>query len=185
MTLASDKTQISYSIDKNNIIRSIDTNFMAFAKANGWDSAESDVIDRHLGEFISGNEIKLLTEKLIDKVRRTKHPISIPYRCDSPDARRYLEMRLQLFPDNQILFANRILRVIPQNLPGYSLLRSTNCEDSDCVCSWCNQAKLKDDQWVDIDVAIRSLDLMAGNPELKITHGLCNSCQAALTKASE
>lgn len=185
MTLASEKTQISYSIDKNNIIRSIDTHFIAFANANGWDSAESDVIDRHLGEFISGNEIKLLTEKLIEKVRITKRPISIPYRCDSPDVRRYLEMRLQLYPDNQILFANRILRVIPQDLPSYSFSRSTDCKDSISVCSWCNQAKLKENQWVDIDVAIKTLDLMAGDPKLKITHGLCNSCQATLTKASE
>ncbi len=43
MTLASEKTQVGYAIDKNNIIRSIDTHITAFA--NGWGSAEGDVID--------------------------------------------------------------------------------------------------------------------------------------------
>jgi hypothetical protein len=129
-----------------------------------------------LWSFISGLETRYLFEAMLAKVRQGKGSLSLPFRCDAPDRRRFMEMKMQLVENGVVVFSNRILRLEfrePVQLLGDEVARD---ERFLCSCSWCKKIELSGSNWVEVEDAVRVLELFAEKTLPKISHGICPRC---------
>jgi hypothetical protein len=62
------------------------------------------VIGFLLWDFICHPETKQLFHDLLKKVRETGRPVTFPYRCDSPDCRRFMELEIVRYPIRRLNF---------------------------------------------------------------------------------
>jgi len=172
------ETDCSYVIDQNDIIIQIGDSFVGFARKNGWhsDIEPEQVIGRSVFEFIAGTETQHLYRILFEAARRGKSIGPIPFRCDSPDKRRFLELRLEPMSGGYIEVRTKLLRV-EEREPVFALEQGKG--DSDRLlrmCSMCKKVALADGRWLEIEEALRTMRLFEGEALPQITHGLCEVC---------
>ncbi|KAA3607287.1 MAG: hypothetical protein DWQ01_16470 [Planctomycetota bacterium] len=158
----------------------MDRNWLRFAKENlaPWLTAEN-VLDRPVWEFISGQETRTLYRMLFERARSRRLPISIPFRCDSKDIRRF--MRLTINPQGtELELVSSVLQ--EEHRPSQSLLDPME-EHSDqylMVCSWCKLFKVSDEEWVEVEKAIARLGLFTQEPLPQLSHGICPNCRQSI-----
>jgi|GEM_PF-4317178 len=174
----SDPRQFIYRIDAGDILTAANDAWDEFAIENEAPYlTRQNVIGRSLWEFIAGQETQHLYRVLFQRVRDARRSIAIPFRCDAPDCRRYMEM--QMTPDDAggITFTNRILRL--EKRPPVRLLAQSAPRSPDFVtmCGWCKKVRLSDGRWAEVEEAIRVLHLFDERIVPQISHGICPECQ--------
>ena len=148
----------------------------------GWRQQISDPATLHLYDL------------LVQRALRLNHPVAVAYRCDSPDLRRYMEMRVSPLPDGGLEWASRILREEPRAVANLLETRARRSERLLRVCSWCKKVQMPDwaggkggevGHWVEVEeVMSRLADTQAGAyPDL--THGACPDCYQAILEEME
>ncbi|MDW8326993.1 MAG: hypothetical protein RMK99_10535 [Anaerolineales bacterium] len=91
----SDVTALAYWIDDHDQIVCISNNWPSFALTNGApDLMPEAVLQRPIWEFMAGDETREFFEILLERVRNHGLSARLPFRCDSPEAVRFMEMRL-------------------------------------------------------------------------------------------
>lgn len=166
-----------YTIDSENKILSYSRNFEPFARTNGWHYFES-ITGKNLFDFIEGMEVQHIYKILFEFVRQGKSIGPIPFRCDSPSQRRYLELYLYPLPEGSINIVTRLLRT-EHRKPVTALM--PNIERSDeiiVMCSMCKKIKLEEGLWKEIEEALKILRLFDVPNPPRISHGLCEDCFA-------
>jgi hypothetical protein len=165
----------SYELDDSLNIVSVDAGWSEFALANGAPELASDaLLGRPLMARIAGDSTVQLYEHLFDKVRRTGRPVVVPFRCDSPTLRRFLELTVEpgsrgLRVSSTLLHTESRLRV--------SLLdpRTPRSDEPLRMCSFCKHVKV-DDDWREVEDAVVALRLFERELLPMISHGVCPSC---------
>ncbi len=169
---------LSYRINGNEVITAIEGCWDAFARTNGApELLQQRVIGTELMQHISGSGTRQLYRELIALVRRESgREFRFPFRCDSPELRRYLQMTVHS-PDGQtVVFSSHLLREEPRAYQGL-LDRQTQYSGSLVVmCSWCKRVRISETHWVELEEGIEQLGLMNGGPYPRISHGICPSC---------
>jgi hypothetical protein len=162
-------------IDEGDRIVSVSHNWLSFAQEN--QAAESchpaKVIKEPIWNFIDGLETTHLYEIIIAKVRSKKRTVTLPYRCDAPDRRRYLELRIAPVPQEHIEFASRIIGEEPRDR--VKLLQSGDPRSDELIkmCSMCKKVELSGDNCAKVEVAVVTLRLFEENKLPQISHGFC------------
>ena len=169
-----------YSINKDDIITNYSKNFPSFARNNDWqlDMEPEAVLGHSIFDFISGSETKHLYQVLFEHCRNGKHIGPIPFRCDSPTERRFLELNLRLLPNSHIDIITELLKT--ESRPPVRILQAntTRTEQLIRICSMCKKVFV-DDEWVEIEEALIRMKLFEQERLPRLTHGLCNSCYVA------
>jgi hypothetical protein len=148
-----------------------------FARENG--SAQlADKMETKpsLWDFITGRETRYLFEVLLSKVRRGKGPFTLPFRCDAPDRRRYMELTVRLCEGARVEMSSRMLREErrqPVPLLADDVLRSDRVL---YCCSWCKKFEVPSGNWEEVEGAIKELDLFGVEKLPVISHGACPDC---------
>ncbi|MCA1792311.1 MAG: PAS domain-containing protein [Desulfotignum sp.] len=167
-----------YRIDSTDTIVSISDNWCTFADANAWGSSlrPEDVVGRKLWDFIQDLETQHLYQELLRRTRGGMNSRPIPFRCDSPKERRYLELLIKALPNEQIEITSKICRTEPRKT--ISLLDATTPKSSDLVtvCSMCKKMQVSPEKWAEIEVALVHLKLFEADIMPQLTHGLCPTC---------
>ncbi|MBT6340919.1 MAG: hypothetical protein HOJ48_16655 [Desulfobacula sp.] len=167
-----------YRIDKYDKIRYVSDNWQIFANQNGWNGEirPDAVIGKWLWDFIQGAETQHLYEELFQKVRIGKAIGPIPFRCDSPDERRYLELLLKPMPDNNIEILSTIVRT--EDRESVNALKEDECSSHGFVriCSMCKKIDIDKDNWVELEEGLSYLKLFEEHEVPCLTHGLCSAC---------
>ena len=129
-----------------------------------------------LWDFIQGRETRYLYEELFRRVRGGMPSRTIPFRCDSPDERRYLELLIETLQDEQIEITSEILRTERRN--PVSLLNAGTSRSTDFVtiCSMCKKMNVAPGQWVEIEEGLAQFRLFEAEKIPQLTHGLCHPC---------
>ena len=172
----------TYWLDTEERITDVDGNWLEFARENeGEESCLPDLIlNRPLWAFIHDEETRHLYEIIIEKVRSRGKPVTIPFRCDSPSKRRYLELTIKPLPQGRLEFQTKLLKV--ESREPVALLREDAPRSSQHVriCSFCKKVALSDSEWVEIEEAVWRLKLfeLARLPQL--THGACPGCYQSI-----
>ncbi len=170
-----------YRIDHTDTIVSISENWSAFAESNAWSGpiGPNEVVGHKLWDFIQDIETSHLYQQLLGRVRAGKLSRSIPFRCDSPSERRYLELSMEALPDDQIQFTSRILRT--EHRDAVDLLDTDAPRSADLItlCSMCKKIEIAPGEWADIEEGLPHLKLFESDRMPQLTHGLCGSCYAA------
>ncbi|SLM32508.1 conserved hypothetical protein [Desulfamplus magnetovallimortis] len=169
-----------YIINQENIIITTSQNFYFFAHNNeAQELVENSIIGQSLCSFIGGKETKELYRLLIERVRSEKREISIPFRCDSPTIRRFMKLHIKRLNETMVRFQGCLIKeekrtkidlldiTIPRN---DTLLR---------MCSWCKKVYVND-SWLEVENAIRELDLFGSICLPALTHGMCDKCREML-----
>jgi hypothetical protein len=172
-----------YRIDNRDIIVSVSRNWESFARANAWGSELSpeNVVGHLLWEFIQDIETRHLYKEVFRRVRTGKPTRPIPFRCDAPKERRFLELFLSLLPDGQIEITSTIVRTErrdPVRLLDKDMPRSS---DFIRICSMCKKIFTTHDKWVEIEEGLAQLRLFEANEVPRLTHGLCPNCYRVTT----
>lgn len=171
---------IVYWIDGADTITSVNEAWARFATANGRPELGGSATGSSLWAHVIGTEVNLLWHGVLERVR-AGNTISIPYRCDSPSERRFLNMLLRSHPDGAVEFISETRWV--EARPYISLLEPLrDDETSELIrsCSWCRRFFV--DGWVEVEEAISRLDLLDGQTP-QVTHGMCPDCERAVRLA--
>jgi hypothetical protein len=172
-----DHRRFIWILDRDDRIIRVNDNWLAFAQENlSPHLMAALVLDQFIWQFITGPETVYLYEQIFRRVRAGVSPVALPFRCDSPDCRRYMEMSLALLPGEAIEFTAHILREerrAPVALLDVSRARSGELLS---ICSWCKAVYIPGRGWGEIEAAIEALDLFGGRPMPQLTHAVCNTC---------
>jgi hypothetical protein len=124
----------------------------------------------------------MLYRSILARVRWQQAELELPYRCDSPDRRRRMLIRLKPLPSSHIEFSSSVLH--EEKRPRVDLL-DPRVERSDAMlrmCSWCNRAHAGG--WVDVEEAVRVPGLFERAALPRLTHGLCDACLIEVREAA-
>ncbi len=169
----------SYRIDRCGFITDLSDNWNSFAADNGGgkEVANSRIIGTKLMQHISGIEAKLIYEAIIDNVITHQREAIIPFRCDSPGQRRFLDLRIRPTDEGAVEFESRIKSQEVRELAPLLDSEINRSDDILVICSFCKDVKIDDDTWVEVEVAARKLKLFTRSRSLPmLSHGMCPDC---------
>jgi hypothetical protein len=121
---------------------------------------------------------------LLRRIRSEVREVELPFRCDGPDVRREMMIRISANASGRLVLFTASLRdelprAEPQPLLDLTLPRG---EETIEMCGWCDRFFV-DDEWVEIEVAAQRLQLFARTELPAITHGICPECTELLLAA--
>ena len=181
MKTPQDKRRFIWVIDDADSIIHVNDAWLAFAQENDAPELTEDrVLNHSLWSFIVGQDTSYIYKQIFDRVRKgTKSPV-IPFRCDAPDRRRFMEMHLSLLPDNAIQFLAVILHQEPRqsvDFLGTPVDRSGELVE---ICSWCKKVFIPELGWRELEEAIEPLNLFEPGSMPRMTHTICPTCYDSL-----
>lgn len=168
---------VEYEIDAEGRVRAVGGDWEEAARAVGAAELMGDsVLGRPVLDFIADAETRHLYAVLFDAVRSAHRPAAVPFRCDTPDRRRFMELRI-VPADSQALCLSSVL-VREEEREPVALYPTSVDRDADfvCLCSWCQRVRVEGESWVEVEVAIRQLALFSRSSPPSITHGACGEC---------
>lgn len=167
---------IVYELDVDNNIVSVNPVWQSFAVANHAPELSVDqVIGKPLMQYISGNTTKQFWQALLDKARKANVALHLDYRCDSPDLRRFMRIKVCRGDSDKLLFESALLRIEPRPVSIHFKRAQQRGGDTKVRCSFCNHI-LHKSHWVEAE------SLVTGNMvvTLDVTYGICPKCQTSL-----
>ncbi len=174
-----DNTYI-YTIDENDKIVEVSPNWADFARENG---GKEDILppllyELPLWKYIADAETRYLYHLLIDNIRKGAMEFTVPIQCDSPDLKRFIQIRMQSLPENKIRFTSTIIKTQPRE--ALLLLDPQRAQDQSLVriCSFCKKIDIGHETWVETEEAVLHLHLLEKDKMPGLTHGVCPSCYA-------
>lgn len=184
--------KISYWLDSQNIICKVDKYWDQNMDVNIWWSkraSSKEIVGQNLFSFICDDITRMYVSTMVSSVRLLKKEMSRPYRCDTPDLKRYWQMIVSPVANNGVKVSHELVRTEPllkkvyfkTIVPPLPLLSAPATDThhlkgtSHIRCSLCNRiSKMHSDQWQDID----TLEDEAIPPDdtLNVLYGICPSC---------
>jgi hypothetical protein len=167
-----------HRIDKKEIIVSVSDNWLSFAEENF--SANScnpeNVVGSSLWDFIHDPETTHLYEIILKRVRNYQRPATFPFRCDSPEERRFLKLSVIPMMDYAIEFKSSVNRTEARK--SMELLKSNIERSNDFIqiCSMCKKIAISETEWKEVEIAMQELKLFEKDVLPHLTHGVCQSC---------
>ena len=170
----------TYQIDAEDNIIFVGGAWSSFANANsGQGLLSSPPLNKSIWDFIVGLSTQYIYHTLINRVRTNRKPLTFPFRCDSPDTLRYLEMEISPGVGDSVWFRTTVKREIgPNTLP---VIESSQSLEKSIIkmCSWCKLISVRNN-WLTLEDAIWFQGLMDAPEVPPITHGICPDCNHIL-----
>lgn len=168
-------------IDAGNVICEVNDVYKQFAIDNGAPDLAESSIGMNVIQVIRGPVVVHLYESLLAEIRRTREPVDLTFRCDSPNFWRRLAMHAQADDQGQITFATRMLAGGPMDLHVPVAADATCDEQVVRMCSWCNRI-LTSTGWQEAPQAVAEMRLLEFPPREGMTHTICKDCDATLAE---
>lgn len=173
----------AYELDAGFRLMSVDARWSEFAAAN--DAPElvspSEYLGRSVLDCIADSTTALLYEQLFQQVRDTGRSVVLPFRCDSPTRRRFLNMNIERGRDGGLRLETTLTR--SEVRPPMALLgrRRDSGGAPLRVCGWCKSVDVEG-RWCEVEDAVRVLRLFDQDLLPPVTHGMCPSCHERLMR---
>lgn len=168
---------IRYRLDADCRLTSVCDHWLPFAEANAAAGLTEDaVIGRSLWEFVADPTTRALYEVIFGHVRQHREPVRVPFRCDSPHERRFMELEIEALGTGGLQLTSRLLRREPRD---YSAVLDSELRHSDevlVICGWCKRVETTAGEWLEVEGAIPLLGLFEPEPTPKLEHATCESC---------
>jgi hypothetical protein len=175
---------LTYKINKDDEIIYISSGWDNFALENSAEeNKEKHVLGKKLWNFISDPETCQIYMMLVEKVRRTKSALKVPFRCDSAEFRRFLYMEIKEDENLNIEFSSVLEKI--EKREKVRLLEANIERSSDFIriCSWCKKVYLPDDdKWVEVEEAVKKMNLFDKKVLPMLTHTMCDNCFKELSE---
>lgn len=138
---APDSAPSVYRLDQHDVITRVNTAWRTFAAANGAPALASSAVGTSLWAHVSGTETRRLYESLHATVRATGRAVTLPYRCDAPDERRWMELTVRPLGGGQLQVVSALVRRAERTPV---LLLDATVPRGDwpmLVCGWCSRVR--------------------------------------------
>jgi len=174
-----DSNEYHYRIDSNDRIQHVSTNWTRFASENQGNPTVCDpdiLLGQSLWDFITGLETLHLYQHLVKAVRAGQVARGIPFRCDSPQQRRFLELDIVQGRDGDVEFRSTVIR--SEQRAGLRLLdlHTPRTLQFVRVCSMCKCLAVPPNQWLELEEGLKELRVFEAERMPQLTHGLCPTC---------
>ncbi|ACY17665.1 hypothetical protein [Haliangium ochraceum] len=171
-------SSVQFWLDEQDVIIAVNSEWDAFAAANEGDSCLQDlVLGRELRSFIRGDPTQMLIDTLIGRVRLRRDPVEREYRCDSPNLRRFMSMRIY-WDAERLCFAHQILRVEPVKVPVSFAFDARRRRGQVVRCSMCCRVSVSG-QWMEADAAREGGLIAATQP---VVYSVCTPCRGMVRR---
>jgi hypothetical protein len=168
-----------HRVDAGDRIVSADENWVAFAAENGLPSLTAEAVrGKVLWDFISERTTREFYVILAQKARKSGKMISVPFRCDGPECRRFMRMVILPVRDDGLEFRSVLVREEARRRAALFDPQAPRSDELIPVCAWCKKVKAWD--WMEVEQAVEELRLFEETRLPAITHGICPECRAAL-----
>ena len=170
---------VSYEVDADGRIVEVCEHWWPFARDNQAPELHPDlVLGKPLMGYIADDTSRYLYGQLMGRTRASGGIVEVDIRCDSPDKRRFLKIRLSALSGGTILFESRTLR--EESRPPVALLDRSLPRSPEwiCICSWCKRIRVGPD-WLEVEQAIAKLPILQMPQPPQMTHGMCPTCYQA------
>jgi hypothetical protein len=174
---------LSYAIDEHDHLIRVDQGYYSFAEENGWEEATTS-LGRSLWDYVAGHEMVKLQRLLVRRIRDDVGDVELPFRCDGPEVRREMNIRIVARPGGRVvLFSARMRSEEARDLPQLLLDPETPRGDEVLeMCGWCDRFEV-DGEWVEVEEAARRLELFNRSELPALSHGICPTCNEMLLAA--
>lgn len=167
----------TYSINGADLIQSVDEPWLRFARENGaLELTREAVIGKSLWECISGSDTQNFYRAVFHRVRSKKIEVTLPFRCDSLELLRFMELHLHPGSDDSVTLCGRLLR---QEQRDYvPLINSFLSRDDQrfTMCSLCKRVNAFGD-WIEPEEAVKRFHVFETAHEPQLEQGVCNQCE--------
>lgn len=170
---------LRYVIDEEDRLVKIDAGFYRFAAENGWTGAEAS-LGRPLWDFVAGDQLTTLLRILVRRVRDGAGSVELPFRCDGPDVRR--EMNIRITPTSTgraVLFATNVRSEEAREFQPLLEPETDRVEELIEMCGWCDRFQVEGN-WVEVEEAATRLRLYQRSEAPTISHSICRDCARKL-----
>ncbi len=166
-----DNESFAYRIDARDHVASVETAWLDF---NGEPTGRLPKV--LFWDFISGHEVRHLFKMMFDTARSEHRRVAVPFRCDTPTARRFMELRIKPIEEGGLSIEGKLVH--RESRSSVELLADVDRDPNRFleICSWCKRVDLGGDNWVEVEDAVRELDLMGDMLLPTLTHGICFDC---------
>lgn len=163
-----------HRIDSSDRIVGINESWKRFSYENS--RAPESVLNHSIWEYVTGLEMTHIHEILLERVRSTQMSLRLPFRCDSPELKRYMVMEMVPLEKASVEYRCHTILEVPRDR--VQLLKGANYRSSEmiCVCSWCKKIPDSAGIWMEIEDAITIYGLFQGDSIPAISHGICPGC---------
>lgn len=119
---------------------------------------------------------------LVGRVRDDQREICFPFRCDTPDLRRLMRMRISPDPMGAVAFESALVAV--QSRPRVAIFDApvAGADAIVTMCSWCKRVEAGA-TWVEVEEALERLGEALWLPS--VSHGICPRCLGELTALAQ
>jgi hypothetical protein len=166
-----------YTIASDDTVTSVSDAWLEFARKNRAPELTRDfVLEKPLWTFITGQETQRLYQALFARVRTRVESLEIPFRCDSPDRFRFMRLLLGPGPEGSIECEAVLLR--EQARPYLPILDRLcpRTKSSLPICSLCKRIFAFQARWLEVEDAIRELDLFDSTRLPELAQVVCDDC---------
>lgn len=169
---------ITYTVDGHDTIVDISDSWHAFAEGNSWSGPvqSRDVVGHSLWRFIQGPEVQHLYHLVFDQARRGYPCRGIPFRCDSPGERRYLELRVEPGEAGHLHLHSTTIRAERRHPVKLLDTEAPRFGDIVKLCSMCKKMRVSPDHWAEIEQGLVHLRVFEAEGMPALSHGLCSPC---------
>ncbi len=168
---------VIYKIDQNDNITYLNPQWDIFALANQADHLKKEIVlNSSLWTYISCQDTRQIYRAIFEKIRKNRTVMIIPYRCDSPDTRRFMTLEISASENATIKFISRTERVEKREPVDILNSSANRSEEFIAICSWCKKVRVEPDNWIELEhfMSLNKPFLKGHTPAL--SHSICPSC---------
>lgn len=169
---------IEYEIDARDVVVIVDEAWRAAARTAGACELETPSTDRTLWDAIGDPETRDLWKLVVEQVRGSGCEMTVPLRCDAPDARRWFEMLVSPLARGHVRFRCALQFEDPR--PRIELLdpsvERTPQGDPLKVCGWCGLGA-QDGTWMELEELLRASRALEAEQVPPVVYGVCGECR--------
>ena len=147
--MTANKEKNIYWLDGNDKIVSVNHSWDQFALDNdGAHLISLDILGKSIWEFVCGDVTRMWLETLFTLARLRGTPVMRPYRCDSPNIRRYMSLNIVLESSSVLRVEHLILSTELREIPVYMQAAKRFSVNVSLRCSICGRMEF-DNSWVE------------------------------------
>jgi hypothetical protein len=174
-----DNLDVVYRIDAQDRIVKVNIGWTRFAEINGASHLDRDqLIGQPIWEFIVDKDTSRIYEVLLREVRENCQTLTFPFRCDSPEMRRYMEMGLVACGQGCVEFRSRMVRTERRERRLYCQYTAVPAQGLLLRCSFCNRVRYQG-EWVDVATAADTI--LDRDMPLQVCYAICSACSSTIS----
>jgi hypothetical protein len=176
---ANDGSDLWYVIDGEDRLVEASSGYFDFAAENKLAGADA-TIGQPLWNFVAGDSVREVQRALLRRIRRSGTSVALPFRCDGPEVRREMILRIEpVGQDDRLLVSSRPLEEARRRRQAILDPDEPRGKRTVAMCSWCGRVSV-DSGWVDIERAVEGMGLAKGTRMPAIRQDLCDRCVLVL-----